>query len=121
MPEIKGPDFITLLVGDLERSRRFYAETLGFKSSPETRPNAVAFSAQPISFAIRKRPQEAEASSLGNGGILLWFKADSAPAICDRLKLAGVTITREITPGPFGNMFTLCDPDGYQITIHDGG
>ena len=121
MPEIKGPDFITLLVGDLERSRRFYADTLGFTPSPETRPNAVAFSAQPISFAIRKRPQDAAASAQGNGGILLWFKTDSAPVVCNHLKSAGVRIIHDITKGPFGNMFTFCDPDGYQITVHDGG
>ncbi len=121
MPEIKGPDFITLLVDDIERSRRFYEETLGFKPSPEVRPNAVAFSAQPISFAVRKRPEGPEATGRGNGGILLWFKANSAPALCDRLKSLGVRISQDISKGPFGMMFTFSDPDGYQITIHDGG
>ena len=43
MTHIKGPDFITLLVRDLESSRRFYTEILGFKPSSENRPNTVAF------------------------------------------------------------------------------
>ena len=121
MSAIIGPDFITLLVADLERSRRFYVETLGFKPSPETRPNAVAFLAQPISFAIRQGSKDLKAGSQENGGIILWFKADSAQAICDRLKSFGVKIIQDLTQGPFGMMFTFCDPDGYQITVHDGG
>jgi catechol 2,3-dioxygenase-like lactoylglutathione lyase family enzyme len=121
MPHIKGPDFITLLVRDLESSHRFYAEILGFKPSPENRPNAVAFSAEPISFAIRKTSQDLNAISQLGEGIILWFKADDASAVCERLKAHGVPIVQDLADSPFGKTFTFRDPDGYLISVHDGG
>lgn len=54
MADLEGPDFITLLVRDLETSQRFYTEGVGLKTSPEARPNAVTFATLPIDFAIRK-------------------------------------------------------------------
>ena len=121
MAEIKGPDFITLLVRDLEASRRFYTEILGFKPSSENRPNAVAFSAEPISFAIRKTSQGPDAVSHPGEGIILWFKADDAPAVCEHLKSHGVPIVQDLADSPFGKTFTFRDPDGYLISVHDGG
>jgi catechol 2,3-dioxygenase-like lactoylglutathione lyase family enzyme len=37
-----GPDFITLLVRDLDVSRKFYAQILELPESPEKRPNQYA-------------------------------------------------------------------------------
>ena len=121
MPDIKGPDFITLLVRDLERSRRFYTEILGFKPSPENRPNAVAFSAEPISFAIRKTAKNLDDVLQPGEGIILWFKADDAPAVYQHLKAHGVPIVQDLGESPFGKTFTFQDPDGYRISVHDGG
>lgn len=121
MAQIIGPDFITLLVRDLERSRRFYTDVLKFKPSPEVRPNAAAFSAEPISFAIRQTSQDLDKISQISGGIILWFKADDSTAIRDQLETAGVPIVQDITESPFGKTFTFRDPDGYLISVHDGG
>lgn len=121
MAELKGPDFITLHVRDLEKSRRFYAEVIGFPPSPETRPNAFAFATKPIAFAIRKSQVDLDAVSQLGHGIILWFKADDSAVLHRQLKEHGVTIVQEIADGPFGKTFTFCDPDGYLITVHDGG
>jgi catechol 2,3-dioxygenase-like lactoylglutathione lyase family enzyme len=40
MPDLFGPDFVTLLVRDLDASHHFYTEVLGLKESTEKRPNA---------------------------------------------------------------------------------
>lgn len=120
MADLKGPDFITLLVRELEVSRRFYAGVIGLKISPEVRPNAVAFATQPIGFAIRKAQVDLDAVELGRG-VILWFRADDAAALHSQLKERGVTITQDLADGPFGKMFTFRDPDGYLITVHDGG
>jgi predicted enzyme related to lactoylglutathione lyase len=121
MPELRGPDFITLLVRELETSRRFYADVIGLKTSPETRPNAVAFATQPIGFAIRKSPVHLGVGLEFGQGIILWFRTDDATALHHHLKEHGVTITQDLAEGPFGKMFTFRDPDGYLITVHDGG
>jgi len=54
MTTISGPDFITLIVSDLEVSYNFYKEKLGLTESPEKRPNAYAFATKPSGFAIRQ-------------------------------------------------------------------
>jgi predicted enzyme related to lactoylglutathione lyase len=119
--ELKGPDFITLQVRDLETSRRFYAESIGLKVSPETRPNAVAFSTHPIGFAIRKSSLDLDAVPQVGQGIIVWFRTDDAAAVHDQLKERGVPIEQGLADSPFGKTFTFRDPDGYLITVHDGG
>ena len=121
MPEIAGPDFITLHVRNLEASRHFYADLLGLEASPEKRPNAVAFSTRTIGFAIRQAEIDLEAVSQLGYGIVLWLRADDSAALLEKLKGQGVTVTQELSDGPFGKTFTLRDPDGYLITFHDRG
>ena len=121
MPNLKGPDFITLQVRDLEASRQFYADVLGFPLSPEIRPNAVAFSTQPISFAIRQAQVDLDAVSQLGHGVILWFLADDAAALYQQLVERGVTMVSSLAEGPFGKMFTFRDPDGYRLTVHDRG
>jgi predicted enzyme related to lactoylglutathione lyase len=121
MPNSLGPDFITLQVRNLEASRRFYAEVIGFKIAPEVRPNAVAFATQPIGFAIRKAQVNLDAVAQLGYGVILWFKAEDASALYQHLKEQGVSMAQELTKSPFGKMFTFRDPDGYSITVHDGG
>ena len=118
---VMGPDFITLQVRDLEASRHFYAEVIGFKPSPEVRPNAVAFATHPISFAIRKSQVDLDAVPQLGHGVILWFRAEDAAALHKHLKEQGVPIMADLADSPFGKTFTFRDPDGYLITVHDGG
>ena len=121
MTNSMGPDFITLQVRDLEVSRRFYSEIIGLKVAPEVRPNAVAFATQPVGFAIRQAFTQLEAIASPGYGIILWFHTEDAAALLKLLKERSVPIVQDISEGPFGKMFTFRDPDGYLITMHDGG
>jgi len=116
-----GPDFITLQVRDLEFSRHFYGDVIGLKTSPEVQPNAVAFATKPIGFAIRKAQIDLDAIGHLGYGIILWFKVEDAAALYTYLKEQGVPMVQELTGSPFGKTFTFRDPDGYSITVHDGG
>jgi catechol 2,3-dioxygenase-like lactoylglutathione lyase family enzyme len=116
-----GPDFITLQVRDLEASRRFYSEVIGLQTAPEVRPNAVAFATQPIGFAIRKAQAEPDAIARSGYGIILWFLTQDAAALLKLLKERSVPKVQELADGPLGKTFTFRDPDGYLITMHDGG
>jgi predicted enzyme related to lactoylglutathione lyase len=121
MSDLFRPDFITLLVRDLDASHRFYGELVGLKESPEKRPNAFAFATRPCGFAIRKSPDGDFPRPNPGQGVIIWFRSDNAVALHTLLKERGVPITTDLADGPFGKTFTFRDPDGYLITVHDGG
>ncbi len=121
MADVTGPDFITLHVRDLDTSRRFYAEVIGLKASPEVRPNAAAFATKPAGFAIRQAQVNLDAVPQLGHGVIVWLRTDDAVALHARLTERGVPIVQELADSPFGKTFTFRDPDGYHITVHDGG
>ncbi len=121
MPDVIGPDFITLHVRNLEVSRRFYTEVLGFKPSSEVRPNAAAFATKPAGFAIRQAQIDLDAVAQLGHGVVVWFRTDDAAALHAQLLERDVPIVQGLADSPFGKTFTFRDPDGYLITVHDGG
>jgi predicted enzyme related to lactoylglutathione lyase len=121
MSDLLGPDFITLLVRDLDVSHHFYSELVGLKESSEKRPNAFAFATQPCGFAIRKSPDRNHPPPNPGQGIIIWFRSDDAVSLHTVLRERAVPITTDLADGPFGKTFTFRDPDGYLITVHDGG
>jgi predicted enzyme related to lactoylglutathione lyase len=121
MPNIIGPDFIALHVRDLEASTKFYTEKLGLGLSPETRPGITVFATKPIALAVRQaRVNLDEVKRLG-WGIEVWLKCDDADKFAAKVEAAGVTLTEKLQNGVVGRQFSITDPDGYTIRIHDGG
>lgn len=121
MTDLFGPDFITLLVRDLDASHHFYADIIGLRQSGETQPNAFAFSTQPCGFAIRQSPDASSPSFSQDQGIIVWFRTDDAVSLHASLKERGVPMAKDLADSPFGKTFTFRDPDGHLITVHDGG
>lgn len=120
MTELSGPSFVTLLVGNLETSRAFYKDTIGFKESAEKRPGAQAFDTKPCGLALRvMEPESPKAASPGQG-VLVWFHTTDSKAMHDQLKAKGVVIAREMENSPFGRTFSFQDPDGYVLGVYDG-
>ncbi|MGC5013484.1 VOC family protein [Streptosporangium sp. DT93] len=120
---VTGPDFLAVQVADLDRAAAFYETHLGLRRLPAGPPGAVVFDTRPIAFAVRTPlpgTDLAAASPRPGVGVSLWMHADDAQALHDRLVAAGVTIMTPPVDGPFGRTFTLLDPDGYAITLHDG-
>ena len=120
MTEISGPDFITLLVSDLDASFRFYTQQLGFTESSEKRPNAHAFDTKPCGIAIRQSPERWKPEHPGQG-VLVWFRTADATSLHRELKQRGVPVAEELRNSPFGMTFSVRDPDGYILNLHDGG
>ena len=44
-----------------------------------------------------------------------------ATALYNDLKKREVPIVEDLRQGPFGMTFSFKDPDGYIMTVHDGG
>lgn len=122
MSTIAGPDFLALQVNDLERAAAFYEQKLGLERAPGSPPGAVVFATRPIPFAVR---EPLPGTDLDRGqpglGVAIWLRADDAQAVHDVLATTDVPIVTEPFDGPFGRTFSFRDPDGYVITVHDGG
>lgn len=119
---VTGPDFIALQVRDVERAAAFYEQHLGLVRAPAGPPGAVVFRTEPVAFAVRTPLPGVELDAPGARpglGVALWLATDDAQGLHDRLVEAGVTIAVAPFDGPFGRTFTLVDPDGYAITLHD--
>ncbi len=112
-------DFASLQVRDLEVSKNFYTNKLGFEVSEATNPAACIFKYNKgeASFAIRKPIGDLEDKELGVG-VSLWFAIDGriedlqAALLENNVQLLGpIQIT------PFGKTIIAKDPDGYNITF----
>ena len=120
MTNISGPDFITLLVSDLEASYKFYKEKIGLTESPEKQPNAYAFATKPCAMAVRQSSDRIKIDNPGQG-IIVWLRTSDATALHSDLKKQGVPIVDDLRKSPFGMTFSFRDPDGYIMAVHDGG
>jgi predicted enzyme related to lactoylglutathione lyase len=119
---VLGPNFIALQVRDLDAAADFYEGRLGLRRAPVNAPHAVVFATTPVVFALREPlpgvDLDAVSPHLGVG-VTLWLQSDDARALHDDLAAAGVPIIAGPVDGPFGQIFTFRDPDGYAVTIHD--
>ena len=119
---VTGPDFIALQVRDLDTAATFYETRLGLRRAPVSPPHAIVFATSPVPFALRSPLPGVDLDAVipqPGTGVALWMHADDAQILHDELAAAGVPVVAAPVDGPFGRTFTLRDPDGYAITIHD--
>ena len=113
---------ITLGVGDLETSRKFYTEILGWNPSAASNESVAFFQAGGVVLALFSRNSLAEdalTSPQGSGfsGITLAHNARSeseVDEVISDLRSKGVTIAKEpqkVFWGGYSSYFV--DPDGY--------
>jgi catechol 2,3-dioxygenase-like lactoylglutathione lyase family enzyme len=118
-----------LVVADLERSRRFYAEALGLEEVP--RPPNFTFAGAWFRVGEDEIHLLAEADTTGSAGTgdpgssaafglahHLAFEVDDLDAACARLEEAGVPLTGG--PMPRGDGVTQVffrDPDGHLLEL----
>lgn len=111
-------EFASLQVRDLEVSKDFYTQKLGFEPMDTPNPDACVFryGQGEASFAIRKPMGSLDGKELGVG-VSLWFAIDEKiEDLQTRLAGMDVPLTGPIAT-PFGKALTAKDPDGYAITF----
>lgn len=112
-------EFASLQVRDLETSKKFYTEKLGFELSEMKNPDAVIFKFNKgeASFAIRKPLEDLDNKELGNG-VSIWFAInEEIENLQASLTKKGVSILGPIMDTPFGKALHVKDPDGYKLTF----
>ena len=130
--ERHGPETLRLrattpsfTVNDLQRSLKFYTETLGF--IVKERWNADSGELQGVMLLAGvcelglSQDDWAKGRDRKKGeGFRLWFRtAQDIDALARRVKAAGFRLTEEPQDQPWGGRsFSLDDLDGYHLTIH---
>lgn len=112
-------EFASLQVRDLEISKTFYTEQLGFELAGIPNPAACIFKYKKgeASFAIRKPIGDIEGKELGIG-VSIWFAIDgNINDFMDQLTEKKVPVLGAINETPFGKTLMVKDPDGYTITF----
>lgn len=118
-------------VADLERSKRFYSEALGFSLVKERRYENGRFT-----LAFMRAPGEDESGptlelthnwdtdryELGNAYGHMAYQVSSIAEIQTQLQAAGYDLSRGPTKTPDGRraMAFVNDPDGYAIELLEG-
>ncbi|MGW6060380.1 VOC family protein [Streptomyces sp. NPDC055189] len=115
-----GVDFVSLQVSDMDKSRSFYCDTLGLPAAPTSPPGAQLIATRPVFMALRtdNTPQPGTAGH----GVTLWIAVDDVDTLHRAVTAAtasGAQAEGEPVDGPFGRMFTVTDPDGYRLTLHN--
>ncbi|MGW5239269.1 VOC family protein [Monashia sp. NPDC004114] len=115
-----GPDFVSFQVRDLAAAAAFYENTVGLNRLPAPNPEVAVFSADGVSFAVRKPFPGVDLDAVGQlgAGVGVWFRADDVVGLHQRLIEQDVAISQDLFEGPFGTQFSFRDLDGYAVTIH---
>jgi catechol 2,3-dioxygenase-like lactoylglutathione lyase family enzyme len=113
---VERTDFISVPVRDMERSKRFYAETLGLRSPNLGEGGWPEFEAGNVTLAIWKpEDQGVEFPKSAAHGIALRV-ADVAAARAE-LESKGVEFIGDRDSGVC-NMAFFTDPDGNSLILH---
>jgi len=110
--------FASLQVKDLEASKNFYTQKLGFEID-NSNPQACVFKYKEgaASFAIRTPLEPIEEKELGNG-VALWFAVnENVDELKETFLSMGITTAGPIIDTPFGRAFHVKDLDGYKLTF----
>ncbi len=112
-------EFASLQVRDLEVSKNFYTNKLGFEISEMSNPYAYVFKYNngDASFAIRTPMANIDDKELGVG-VQLWFAIDGTiEDLQTDLTSKGIEILGTINTTPFGKTLVVKDPDSYTLTF----
>jgi catechol 2,3-dioxygenase-like lactoylglutathione lyase family enzyme len=115
--EVERTDFVGVLTPDLERSERFYEETLGLARNPNHTPGWPEFEPGNVTLLptdVAKTGQEFRA----DGGAVALRVPDVAAAM-ERLRAAGVEFQfDEVFDSGVCHMAFFRDPDGNALMLH---
>ena len=116
---------VTLGVADLERSRRFYCDGLGFTARPESSERAVFIQLEWSWLSLFPRERLAGLAGVspegsGFSGVVLSLNVATAAEVDEVIDLAvkaGGTVAVPPHDGQFGRIGYFADPDGFAWEV----
>ncbi len=115
-PRAQALHHLLLKVKDMETSKRFYIDLLGFTQRLDAKPlpDGRAFIATTQGLGIT----EGGPGDLGQMDHMA-FEVRNVEAMNQRLKEEGVPFVRELGPGPYGKAIYVNDPDGNVLELFE--
>jgi catechol 2,3-dioxygenase-like lactoylglutathione lyase family enzyme len=108
----KGIFYLLAFVSDLNRSKKFYAETLGWKLGTEE--GTIAGFSFGTGYLVIHSDNRPAGSRLYAGGMEVEVQVEDAAAEHARLKALGLDVG-DLCDQPWGERnFHFTDPDGYR-------
>lgn len=117
MPEILRARSV-LAVQDLERSRRFYIDVLGFTEDAISAPGWAFLSKDAFHVMLGECRDEVPAAATGNHSWYIHLLVDDVDAYHREVHSQGAEILTAPTNRAYGlREFTLCTPDGHRLMV----
>ena len=113
MIDVERVDFVSVPTRDLDRARRFYAETLGLASNPGS-PDE--FETANITLGLWRPAEDGEPFEPNTAGIAL--RVDDVETSRELLETAGVQFHGETVDTGVCHMAFFYDPDGNVLILH---
>lgn len=108
-PIDKTINYIEFSVGDIQRSKDFYATVFGWTFT-DYGPSYCEFSDGHMKGGF-------EVGTPHPGGALIVLYGKDLPRLLDAVQKAGGKITKEIFDFPGGRRFQFSDLDGYELAV----
>jgi predicted enzyme related to lactoylglutathione lyase len=107
-----------LAVQDLERSRRFYLDVLGFTEDPISAAGWAFLSKDAFHVMLGECRDGVPAADTGNHSWYIHLLVDDVDAYHREVRARGAEILTAPTNRAYGlREFTLCTPDGHRLMI----
>jgi predicted enzyme related to lactoylglutathione lyase len=107
-----------LAVQDLERSRRFYVDVMGFSEDAISSPGWSFLTKDAFHLMLGECRDEVPASATGNHSWYMHLLVDDVDAYHRELKSRGAQIENPPTNRAYGlREFILTTPDGHRLVI----
>jgi len=107
---------VILLVDDMERSTKFYKDTIGLKLKVKT-TDWIEFFEKGTTLALHPRRKDADEKRKGHPNILVGFMVSDLDQVVKDLKAKNVKFFKEPKSEPFGKHAIILDPDDHLISL----
>ncbi|MEM6820419.1 MAG: VOC family protein [Verrucomicrobiota bacterium] len=107
-----------LVVADIERSVRFYTQSLGFKLNFKHEDFYAGLGAGPYSIHL-KHGDDIQTLPEGTDHVDIVIGVTDLDACYEAIQAEGVKIIQALREMPYGREFYIEDPDGYRLAFYD--
>lgn len=117
MIDVQRTDFVSVLVTDMERSLRFYGETLGLRRNEQAHEDWPEFETGNLTLSLMT-PQQIGREEFAPNTMYIALRVPDVQEARRKLEEAGVEFRGDILDSSVCHMTFFSDPDGNNLMLH---